>query len=96
MTETKARENSVSLVSNTSNLMDMSGVVVDPSDSKFRISWVEQGTVVHPVDVFSAAIDGLATAAQQDYNEPCNPATGLSWNGRVTFGIHQTGDWKLL
>lgn len=96
VTETKARETSVSLVNNTSNLMDTSGVVVDPSDSKFRISWVEKGTVVHPVDVFSAAIDGLATAAQQDYNEPCNPATGLSWNGRVTFGIHQTGDWKLL
>ena len=96
VTEIKAKGDSVSLVSITGNLMDTSGVVVDPIDSKFHISWEEKGTVVHPVDVFSAAIDGLATAAQQNYNEPCEPANGLSWNGRVIFGIHQTGDWKLL
>ena len=96
VTEIKAKGDSVSLVTITENLTDTSGVIMDPIDSKFRISWEEKGTVVHPVDVFSAAIDGLATAAHQNYNEPCDPANGLSWNGRVIFGIHQTGDWKLL
>lgn len=93
VTATKAGgDDPLSLVRTTSsNVTDTSGVVVDPNDSKFRISWAEKGPrAVHPVDVFSAAIDGLATAAQQDYNGPCDPATGLSWNGLVIFGVHPT------
>lgn len=102
--EVSGTTNSLSLVrtttttTTTSNLTSTSGVVVDPDDSKFHISWVEKaGTVLHPIDIYSAAIDGLATAARQDYNAECEqPATGLSWNGRVIFGVRQTGDWKLL
>ena len=87
LTESKKTMQAVSLVSSRLNLIDVSGVVVDPEDARFRILWTVHGRSIPVQDIFSAAVDGIATTAQHVYNDPCPSSTGVSFSSNAVFHI---------
>ena len=88
-------ERAVSLVGSIDSLTENSGVVVDPKDALFRIAWTVDGKSIPIQDIFSAAVDGIATAAQHGYTNLCSHATGVSFSGNVAFHIGQYSDHNL-
>ena len=82
----RATEDAVSLV-NAGLLTADSGVVLDPHDKNFRISWTVTGRSVPVQEIFSAAVHGIATAAQHDTNGPYSYTTGVSFSGNAAFHI---------
>ncbi len=86
----------LSLVNSTDNLEDDSGEVVDPKDPSFRISWAVDGKSIPVQEIFSAAVDGIATTAQSRYVDTCSFTTGVSFSGNIAFHIGQHRDEILL
>ncbi len=64
-----------------------SGELTDPDDNLFKIRYQYSGQRVLNGDVFSAAIDGLAMAAQYDSDGPCDSITALSISRKVVWHI---------
>ena len=88
-------ERAVSLVGSIDSLTEKSGVVIDPKDGLFRIAWTVDGRSIPIQDIFSAAVDGIATAAPDGYTNLCSHATGVSFSGNVAFHIGQYSDHNL-
>lgn len=65
-------------------MADDSGVVVDPDDPRFSISWIFGGRSVPAQEVLSSVIDGIATVAPYETDEY---VTGISFSGNVVFHI---------
>ena len=63
LTETKATVQAGSFVSSKVSLTDDSDIIVDPEDTNFRIPWTVYGTSIPVQEIFSAAMDGIATTA---------------------------------
>ena len=89
-------EGVVSVVNNTSILKANSGVVIDPADTRFRISWSSDGNFIPVQEMLSSIIDGMATTAQYDYDGPCSYITGVSFSGNVAFHINGCSGQTLL
>ena len=87
MTEPEGTEGSLSLVNSLRTLTDDSGVVEDPRDARFSISWTVDGISIPLKEIFSAAIDGIAMTAQHAYTGPCSHADGVNFSGNVGFHI---------
>lgn len=87
MTESERIEGSLSLVNGTRTLKDDSGVIIDPSDPRFTISWTVNGKSISAQEMFSAAVDGTASTAQYEWNQICSYALGVSFSGNVAFHI---------
>lgn len=87
MTESEGTEGSLSLVNGTGTLTDDSGVISDPTDPRFSISWTVSGRSIPAQDMFSAALDGTASSAQYQWNQICSHALGVSFSGNVAFHI---------
>lgn len=88
-------ERAVSLVGSIDSLTENSGVVVDPKDALFRIAWTVDGRSIPIQEIFSAAVDGIVTAAPHGYTNLCSHATGVSFSGNVAFHIGQYSDHNL-
>ena len=91
----EGREGTVSLVGNIDNLTADSGVVVDPEEALFRIAWTVDGKSIPVQEIFSAAVDGIATTAPNGYTNLCSHATGVSFSGNLAFHIGQYSDHNL-
>ena len=76
-----------SMAKGTGSVMTRAGVLVDPENDDFRISWAFDGRPVPAQDIFSAVLDGIATTAQYDVNESCAYVTGVSFSGNLAFHI---------
>lgn len=74
-------------VNGTGTLTDDSGVIIDPSDPRFSISWTANGKSIPAQDIFSAVVDGIASTAQYEWNQICSYALGVSFSGNVAFHI---------
>lgn len=61
--------------------------IIDFSDRRFKITWQWDGKNIPNQDVFSAALIGLAAAAQYDKYGPCDSVTALSISGNTVFHI---------
>lgn len=87
MTESEGTEGSLSLVNGIGTLTDDSGVIIDSSDPRFTISWTLNGKSIPAQDLFSAAVDGIASTAQYEWNQICSHAPGVSFPSNVAFHI---------
>lgn len=87
MAGSEGTEGSLSLVNGTGTLTDDSGVIIDPSDPRFSISWTANGKSIPAQDIFSAVVDGIASTAQYEWNQICSYALGVSFSGNVAFHI---------
>lgn len=75
------------LVSSTKSVAANSGVVIDPEDPRFSVSWRFDGTSIPAQELFSSVIDGIATVAQYETNAQCASVTGVSFSGNVAFHV---------
>ena len=95
-TEPDEKEGAISLVSSPKALTDDSGIVVDPKDAKFRISWNAVGRSIPAVqDMFSAAVDGIFKTAKHPYDSFCTHFTGISFSGAVAFHVGELSAEKV-
>ena len=86
----------VNSTSSGSSMADDSGIVIDPEDLKFSISWIFDGRSVPAQEVLSSVIDGIATVAPYETDAQCAYITGVSFSGNVVFHIGQSLDATLL
>lgn len=70
--------------------------IIDPHDRRFKITWKWETKNIPAQDIFSAALNGLATVAQYDYNGPCDYITALSTLGNAVFHIGRSTGATLL
>ncbi|KAF6218774.1 hypothetical protein HO133_005317 [Letharia lupina] len=75
------------LVSSTKSVAENSGVVIDPEDPRFSVSWRFDGSSIPAQELYSSVIDGIATVAQYETNARCASVTGVSFSGNVAFHV---------
>ena len=57
-----------------------SGSLIDPEDSRFRITYTFRNTRINSRNIFLAAIDGIAAASRMSAGSRCERFTGITPN----------------
>ncbi len=78
-----------------------SETITDTEDSKFKIRYTPDTDTIEPADMFTAFMDGLATAAEFDYAVTGAFINAVAESGACAINVHGTGlhsqlSWALL
>ncbi|KAL6719810.1 hypothetical protein ACLMJK_001731 [Lecanora helva] len=73
-----------------------SGEITDPDDRLFKIRYEFRGANIPVGDMFNAAMDGLARAAQIGYDTYCHDITALSISRKVVWYVGRSSEETLL
>lgn len=79
----KTSDNNTRDITQPSNFME----IIDPYDSRFKITWEWGGKNIPAQDIFSAAFNGLTAVAMYDHSGPCEYITALSASGNAVFHL---------
>ena len=70
-------------------VQDDSGVITDPRDSNFTVKYSTGGKQIDIVEIFSAFLDAMATAARSDITTTGAHVTSASISGTAALNVHQ-------
>ena len=76
-----------SMVKGRGSAMAHAGVLIDPKNHRFHISWAFDGRPAPAQEIFSAVLDGIMTRAQHDTSDLCAHVTGVSFSTKIVFQI---------
>ena len=70
-------------------VQDTSGVIKDPKDSRFTIKYSIWGKHIDIVEIFSAFLDAMATAARPDMTASGAHVNAVSISGTAALNVHE-------
>ena len=70
-------------------IQDVSGVITDPRDSKFTVKYDIWGKHIDEVEIFTAFLDAIATAARSDMTATGAYVNSASISGTAALNVHQ-------
>ena len=67
------------------------GTVIDPFDSKFKITYWVRDNKARAYDIFSAFLEALANVAPNDFHETGAFVNAVGVSGDIALNVHETG-----
>ena len=68
---------------------DISGSVLDPTDSKFELKYTFNGVRIKAAEIFTTFLDALASAAEHDNDATDAYVNGVGVSGDCTINMHE-------
>lgn len=83
-----ASEDDTATETRTTSSLANTDRVIDPEDPNFAIAYATKGEKMPCVDLLSAALYAMATAAQGENNEFCQDLAGFNGQSTVVYRVH--------